>query len=241
MKIAGGDQTKTRERLLTAAGEIFAEKGFRDTTVAEICRKAGTNIAAVNYHFGSKEVLYREAWRHAFHESIEAHPPEGGVPETAPPEERLQAQVSALVRRMTDRNNRAYSFLYREYANPTDLLALIRKEIKPIQQRTRRLLRELLGPSVGEKEILFCEMAIIGQCTNPMLVHGRLEQLNGGKEALRIIDDIDAYARHIVEFSLAGLAAVRRKAEARRLQGEDKMPGKAAKGKELTLNSITIT
>jgi len=37
-------------------------------------------------------------------------------------------------------------------------------------------------------------MAIIGQCTNPMLVHGRLERQNGSKESLRIIDDVEAYA-----------------------------------------------
>ena len=49
-----------KEKLLTAACDIFMEKGFRGTTVAEICACAGTNIAAVNYYFGSKEALYQE-------------------------------------------------------------------------------------------------------------------------------------------------------------------------------------
>jgi len=51
----------TRERLLAAAGRVFAEKDYRKATIAEICRLAETNIAAVNYHFGDKETLYREA------------------------------------------------------------------------------------------------------------------------------------------------------------------------------------
>ena len=46
---------ETRGRLLDAAGAIFADKGFRDATTAEICRRAKANIAAVNYHFGSKD------------------------------------------------------------------------------------------------------------------------------------------------------------------------------------------
>ena len=53
----------TKERLLKAASEIFAEKGFRDATVAEICEAAEANIAAVNYHFGSKQRLYIEMFR----------------------------------------------------------------------------------------------------------------------------------------------------------------------------------
>jgi AcrR family transcriptional regulator len=220
MKIPGSDSTSTRAKLLAVACELFAEKGYRHVTNAQICRQAGTNIAAINYHFGSKESLYREAWRQAFKESIEANPPEGGVPETAPPEERLRAQVTALVLRLTDRNNRAYSFLYREYANPTGLMDLIRQEIKPIQQRTRKLIRELLGPLPSEQEVLYCETAIIGQCTNPMLVHGKVGQQNGGKGGQPLIEDVEAYARYVVEFSLAGLAAVRRMAEARQTKGK---------------------
>ena len=55
------DGLETRQRLLEPASEVFAQKGFRDATIAEICREAGANVAAVNYHFGSKGELYVEA------------------------------------------------------------------------------------------------------------------------------------------------------------------------------------
>jgi AcrR family transcriptional regulator len=50
----------TRERLIEAAGQLFADHGFRKVTVREICRVARANVAAVNYHFGDKLGLYRE-------------------------------------------------------------------------------------------------------------------------------------------------------------------------------------
>lgn len=51
----------TKSRLLVAAGELFAERGFQGATARQICERAGVNIAAINYHFQSKEHLYVEA------------------------------------------------------------------------------------------------------------------------------------------------------------------------------------
>ena len=69
---------KTRERLLLTASMIFAEKGYHEATIAEICQQAETNIAAVNYHFQDKENLYLQAWRHAFQDS--GHRPDRRFP-----------------------------------------------------------------------------------------------------------------------------------------------------------------
>ena len=53
-------QDLTKARLLEAAGEEFAEKGFELARVRAICERAGANLAAINYHFGDKEQLYVE-------------------------------------------------------------------------------------------------------------------------------------------------------------------------------------
>src|SRR4051812_38767457 len=58
------DQTKAR--LLEAAGGEFPAKGFGGGPIRSVCRGAGANLAAVNYHFGDKERLYEQA-------VIEAH------------------------------------------------------------------------------------------------------------------------------------------------------------------------
>lgn len=52
---------ETRLRLILIAGELFAEKGFKEASIRTIAKKAKVNIAAVNYHFSSKENLYFES------------------------------------------------------------------------------------------------------------------------------------------------------------------------------------
>jgi len=51
------DATGTRDRILDAAERLFAEQGFYVTTLREITQSAAVNLAAVNYHFGSKQAL----------------------------------------------------------------------------------------------------------------------------------------------------------------------------------------
>lgn len=54
------------EHIMTAARELFAKNGFRDTTIRMIAQKAKVNGAAINYYFSSKEALYEEIFDQAF-------------------------------------------------------------------------------------------------------------------------------------------------------------------------------
>lgn len=49
----------TKEQIITVAERLFAERGFAGTTLRQVVSEAGVNLAAVNYHFGSKEELFR--------------------------------------------------------------------------------------------------------------------------------------------------------------------------------------
>ena len=55
----------TRGRILKAAESLFAERGYKDTSVRAVVAKARVNQAAINYHFGGKDGLYREVLRAA--------------------------------------------------------------------------------------------------------------------------------------------------------------------------------
>jgi AcrR family transcriptional regulator len=217
MKPVKKQSVSTRTRLLESACEVFARKGYRDTTIADICRRAGTNIAAVNYHFGDKETLYVEAWRLAFHRSLEAHPPDGGVNPDATAEERLHGWILSTMKRFADPESHEFKIIHKELANPTGLLAeVMRKSIEPLQQKLRCIVMELLGGRASEQQVLLCQMSIRAQCFNVMM-----RQWHKLRTKVGIRDDgltlaklsIETIADHVTRFSLAGIREIRRQIE----------------------------
>jgi hypothetical protein len=64
-------------------------------------------------------------------------------------------------------------------------------------------------------EVQFCELSIISQCINPMVVRRKWEGKDVKKGGPPVINDIEAYADHVVKFSLAGIQAIRKSAEAK--------------------------
>jgi len=94
------DGKETQEQVLEAALEVFARKGYRETTVAEICRAAGANVAAVNYHFGGKEQLYAEVWQRAFAPARARAMLDEGLGAEASAEARLRALLRVMFSRI---------------------------------------------------------------------------------------------------------------------------------------------
>src|SRR5438034_10661480 len=91
---------ETRARLLTAAEQLFADRGFKKLTVRDICRTARANVAAVNYHFGDKLGLYREVLQLAsgvLRATTEAAKEAAG---DCAPDEKLRRFVHVHLRRM---------------------------------------------------------------------------------------------------------------------------------------------
>ena len=72
------------DRLLQVAVEVFAECGFRDATVREICSRANVNVASVNYYFRSKEALYAQALAFAFREANRLYPQDAALDKSLP-------------------------------------------------------------------------------------------------------------------------------------------------------------
>jgi TetR/AcrR family transcriptional regulator, regulator of cefoperazone and chloramphenicol sensitivity len=228
-------EPETRQRVLESAVATFAEKGFRDATIHEICERAHANIAAVNYYFDSKEKLYAEAWRAAFQQSLAEHPRDGGVPPEAPPQERLRGRIRSMIRSMMDPHDRSFLIVQKEMANPTDLLREVQREcIRPLRGETLSLMRELLGERASERQARFCEASIMSQC---FFVARWMRAHRDGvapPDGPFTPGDADAYAEHVVQFSLAGLRAVREQTA-----GEGDITGGSAAANEALPNPVS--
>ena len=207
----------TQTRLLASACEVFAQKGYRDATIAEICERAGANVAAVNYYFRNKETLYAEAWRVAFQRSIKAHPPDGGVPLGAPAEERLRGRVLSVMQRMVDPKSHEFDIFHKEHANPTGLLAeVMRESIQPLRRQLTLIVRDLLGPRASEQQVELCQMSIMAQCFHILIRERHRKMFPGAGSvppAMCLDLSVEVMADHVVRFSLAGIRELRSQIE----------------------------
>jgi AcrR family transcriptional regulator len=211
------DGQETRRNLLKAASEIFAKKGFRDATIAEICRQAKANVAAANYHFGGKEALYVESWRFAFEKSLKTYPPDGGVAAYAPVEEQLRGRILAIMRRVIDPQSYELDIFYNEMANPTGLLAgAVQQSIEPIFRGFAAIVRELLGKQYAEQQVRLCLMSIRAQCFGPLMRERRRKIASPDPLPVSSewnLDDLETLVDHVTRFSLAGIREIRSRME----------------------------
>jgi TetR/AcrR family transcriptional regulator, regulator of cefoperazone and chloramphenicol sensitivity len=197
----------TRQRLLDAAAHLFAERAFREVTIRQICRAAGANVAAVNYHFGDKLGLYREVLRVAsgvMRAAAEAAMSAGG----RTPEARLSAHVREYVHQVLGqgRDSWIHPLLIREMADPTPALDLVvERAMRPWHRHLCGLVGELLDCPAKDERVLRSVASIQAQCVHylPNPITSRL------RPGFRLTPgEIDRLARHIAAFSLAGIRAV---------------------------------
>ena len=200
------DGKKTRSRILDSACEVFAEKGYHAAKVADICERAGANVAAVNYYFGDKAALYTEAWQETFKKFAGPKPPDSTI---TSPEEQLKIYIHSLIQNFTEQSDQGqFTRLYlMELANPTGLIHDIWHDlIEPRRQIVIGIIRKIMGTKATDETVLFCEMSIINQCRALLTIRrSDLEYLLGQSLSPDLINRL---ADHITQFSLAGIKAV---------------------------------
>lgn len=217
-------QLATRQHLLEAAGEVFAEVGFRAATVREICERAGANIAAVNYHFGDKERLYRAVLQETYQTAVKKYPADYGLRDNATAEERLRAFVhSLLLRIFSDGPSGQHGKLMaREMMEPTGALdEVVREDIRPMSTLLVSIVGELLGPGADEGARHLCANSVVSQALFYHHCRPVVERLYPDMKFDR--SGIDRLTEHITRFSLA---AIKNLAKQRR--GSRTRPGRAA-------------
>lgn len=210
VSIAPDEQAQTRQQLLEAAGAVFAERGFRNATVREICQRAGANIAAVNYHFGDKEKLYLEVFRYSRQKELERFPllpPAAGLS----PEKKLHAFVYALLQRIFDNQSAATwhgQLMLREMIEPTAALDfVVAEKLRPMSDQLGAIVAEILDCPVTSEKVRLCGFSVVSQCVFYCHCQNIVLRLVPGQK----FDTAAAVhlAEHITKFSLTGLKAFR--------------------------------
>ena len=200
---------ETDDRLLQAAGEVFAEFGFRRATVREICNRAGANIAAVNYHFGDKAGLYAAVVKHGMTLAIQKYPPDMGLPagDAVSAEQRLAAFVRGLCFRVLEPGPGAWHgrLMMWEMVEPTGILGeLFPQMVRPLYARLTSIVSELLGAGSTPERVKLCCISVLGQCMFYRLGATLIAQVQPDK-VNPPAEQIEAIAGHVTRMTLAGL------------------------------------
>lgn len=202
----------TRAALLDAAAEIFAERGFGDAKVRDIAASAQANLAAISYHFGSKEGLYLAVLEREASRVIERYPlsrPEHAVDPVAA----LRDVIAALLARFLASDDRSHAprLLIREMLNPTAALAQVVERItRPQFELVYAVLARVLGPKVPAQRLRLCVFSVVGQCMFYLVARPMVDQVAPGTTAA---DARDALVDHVHGLVIGGLHTVRQQYE----------------------------
>jgi AcrR family transcriptional regulator len=151
-----------RERLLLAATQIFADKGYALASTREICKLAEVNVAAIHYYFGDKASLYREIFR--IPEQVMQLPAELDDPQLSTVEA-MQAWYGHLMSfaAYPDQATRMRLLILREQMQPSGVLEQGKAEIlNPWHQQLVRFLAPRLGTDVADVDLHNLAFSLVG-------------------------------------------------------------------------------
>lgn len=207
----------TRERILDAAERLFMAHGYEGTSMRQITGEAAVNLAAVNYHFGSKESLMQEVFRRRLDwlneerlrvlDQMEADA--NGRP--LKPSQIVDGFFGTLLRMADDKNRGGMTFLHllgRTLTEPSEFIrTFLAHEYASVMERYKQALFSAL-PDVPKAEIIWRFHFMLGATSYAI----------AGTDALRLvtdwqIEDADSYDRldrllpRLMSFLLGGLRA----------------------------------
>ena len=203
----------TKDRLLDSAEQLFSSQGFSATSVRQITTAANANLAAMNYHFGSKEQLISAVFarrlaplneerlvilEHCCEES------EGGIPSL---EESVRALVGPALRLSQDpaRGGERFMLLMgRAFSEPGHGVGeLVLRQFQGLARRFFPLFRHHLE-DLTEETFFWRIHFLIGAMAHTMAAPERLRFISGGRCSLQ---DPEEAVERLVEFVVAGLRA----------------------------------
>jgi TetR/AcrR family transcriptional regulator, regulator of cefoperazone and chloramphenicol sensitivity len=157
----------TRDRILKTAVRLFAERGYEATSIRTLATKAHVNQAAINYHFKTKDGLYREVLRDAIHALTEDQLAHAQETQAMPRERALGEFVRQQLRPLSARDDvtRYIHILNWEAVRPTAVYRkLVSEEAAPFLGFAVDLMRRFM-PDADQSTLIMAAVWLVGQCT----------------------------------------------------------------------------
>jgi len=210
----GEERPGTRSQLLEAAGHVFAEKGFDRATGKEICERAGTNQAAINYYFGGIEGLYTAVIAEAHQRLVPLETLSRAIAGKTDAGAKLQAIIEVAVDRLTGPSSASWVLrvMGREFVAPSFALdGLIEKQGLAKARILKSIVAELMGLPEDHPAVARGCLCVLAPCV--MLLIGDRRNLKRAFPNLGISrEDATDLARQMLRYALAGLSATARDA-----------------------------
>lgn len=196
----------TKDRILDAAEALFAQHGFAETSLRQVTSRADVNLAAVNYHFGSKGNLINEVFRRRLDELSALRLTRLAQAQAADPHDLkgiLRAFIEPALGLSLDRHGGAFvRVIARAYAEKDETLRrFLSDNYGHVMRDFARALAQAL-PSLSRERLYWRLDFIAGALTYAMADFGQIKRPPGIDEHSHCRQAAD----ELVAFAAAGLA-----------------------------------
>ena len=201
------DAAATREALLRAGAELFAERGYDGVPVAVVAQRAGVNKAMINYHFGGKRKLYLAIVRLTFAEIVASV--ERLAESTRPAPEVLRELVAVVGEAASRRHPHFCAMMMREVVTGGEHLdpALMDHPARILAAVQRIVARGVRQGDLRTVDPLLTHLSLVGSLVFFFATARFRERLLAGRRPPMRPPDAAAYVRHIQDLLTHGLAA----------------------------------
>lgn len=158
------DSLKTRKKIIKAAGQLFKDKGFKGVTVRDIAKNAGVHLGALNYHFRSKDALYREVLLVACERSSISEEEQNELMQIEPQDALYQIIKESLESyKKNDSSNWESILLSRECREPSSTFGeIVDTYFKPQSEFVAGIVAKIVGAPSDSHLVKFAEISMLG-------------------------------------------------------------------------------
>jgi AcrR family transcriptional regulator len=200
--------TDQKPRLIAAATRVFAQRGYREASVRDICSQADANVAMIKYYFGSKEQLYLQVVLDAFEQLMARHPFPVITPDLSG-EESLRRFIRWFVGLMLakGKDRDLTRLTMREFQDPSPVLSdIVRRTADPVQALAMQVLDRVIPARTPPATKAKAFSLLMALCTQFETSGPLLERL--GLPVPTTPQEVESHADAVTTFALAGITAL---------------------------------